>query len=67
MKEIISSSNCQKIEERMKEFQASYIYIPPGAKDSLTYQNGLLEADCENLRTVYDKDDVKILELTEAV
>jgi asparagine N-glycosylation enzyme membrane subunit Stt3 len=64
MKEIISSSNCEKIEARLRQFQASYIYIPPGAKDSLTYQNGLLEADCDNLQTVYDKDDVKILELT---
>ncbi|MBI4043695.1 MAG: hypothetical protein HY393_02735 [Candidatus Diapherotrites archaeon] len=62
MWEIITTANCSKIALHMNKWDADYFFVHRSALKDRQYQNGILEARCPSLSSVYASDDARVLE-----
>ena len=61
MKEIVSTSDCNKIFIEADKFKANYFFVFNAARNSRNFKNGLLEAKCSFMDYVFDSDSSKII------
>ncbi len=61
MKELVSTSDCNKILTETKKFNSNYYFVFNRALGSRVYKNGLLEAECAFMDYVFDSDSSKII------
>ncbi len=61
MKEIISTSDCNKIFIEADKFKANYFFVFSAGLNSRNFKNGLLEAECSFMNYVFDSDSSKII------
>jgi len=61
MKEIVSTSDCNKIFIEADKFKSNYFFVFNSAINSRDFKNGLLEAECSFMDYVFDSDSSKII------
>jgi len=61
MKEIISTSNCEKISTEAKKFNSNYFFVFNSGLNTMTFKNGLLEAECDFMDYVFASNTSKII------
>jgi hypothetical protein len=61
MKEIISTSDCNKIYTEAKKFNSNYFFVFNAALKSRNFRNGILEAECPFMDYVFASDSSKII------
>lgn len=61
MKEIASTSDCNKIFTETDKFKANYFFVFNAAINSRRFKNGLLEAECSFMDYVFASDSSKII------
>tara|TARA_Y100000310_G_scaffold337591_1_gene425084 strand:- start:1198 stop:2598 length:1401 start_codon:yes stop_codon:yes gene_type:complete len=61
MKILASSSNCETLQAEKEKWGIDYFFVHNSALESLTYKNGLLEADCGFISQVYASNNAKII------
>ncbi len=64
IKEISSTSDCNKIKTEAEKFNSNYFFVFNTAIKSKTYKNGLLEAECDFMNYIFDSDSSKIIQFT---
>ena len=62
MKNLITSSDCNKLSFEKERWGLDYFYVPDKALNDKGYQNGFLEADCDFISQVYSSDYARIFE-----
>jgi len=63
MKEIVSTSDCQKIFNEADRFKSNYFFVFNAGINSRNFRNGILEAECSFMDYVFDSDSTKIIRL----
>ncbi len=61
VKEITSTSDCNKILTEAKKFNSNYFFVFKSAINSRNFKNGLLEAECPFMNYVFASDSSKII------
>lgn len=61
MEEMISTGDCGKQREISDRFGINYMFIHTYALSSRGFNNGILEADCNFMDTVYDSEKARII------
>ena len=63
VKDLITTSDCEKIKENALRFNASYVFVPGRGMKDRSYINGILEANgCKIVSSVFASDGAMILE-----
>ncbi|MFH1225640.1 MAG: hypothetical protein V1676_07640 [Candidatus Diapherotrites archaeon] len=60
MNMLISTADCGKIKKTVDAFGIDYFFVHSSALNNLSYQNGILEADCDFMSLAYSSDKVRI-------
>ena len=61
MQVLVRTSNCVKILAERTRWDFDFFFLHKRALESAVYKNGLLEADCKFISTVYSSDSARIL------
>jgi hypothetical protein len=62
LKELITTSNCKKIEVQTKKFNINYFYVHGSGLKTMDFKNGILESThCKTESSVYENDKSKII------
>jgi hypothetical protein len=61
MKEIASTSDCNKIFIQAKKFNSNYFFVFNSALNSMNFKNGLLEAECSFMDYVFASNSSKTI------
>lgn len=65
MTELFSSSNCEKVNQNLKEWNSNYVFLSKRELNGISEKNGILEAkDCDELNSVYHSTGAKIFRVS---